>query len=171
MLAGVAVAVGRWPPFPGPPGPGKGPGEPWRNPPIPFRVPLTKAPMATVRLAFIFVAWAVVILPDETAASIRVVASVTRSLMIFWGSTFFDLASAAMLWPPCSAVFSWAGVRLRSLATMSRDGLAPSIGTAVPVTPGSLNVPVPLTKAPMAAVRLAFIFVAWAVVILPDETA
>src|SRR5437879_5319784 len=117
MLAGVAVAVGRWPPLPGPPGPGKGPRKPWRNPPIPLRVPLTKAVMAVVRLAFIFVAWAAVILPDETAASIRVVASVTRSLMIVCGSTFFDLASAAMLWPPCSAVFRSAALMLRSFAT------------------------------------------------------
>src|SRR5207253_4365188 len=101
-----------------------------------------------------------VILPDETAASMRVVASATRSLMIFWGSTFLDLASAAMLWPPCSAVFSSAGVMLRSFATMSRDGLAPSLGVRVP-----------LTKAVAFAVRPAFILVAWSDVIFPDETA
>src|SRR5713101_7207715 len=129
MLAGVAVAVGRWPPLPGPPGPWNGP----RNPgPNSSPVPLTNAVMAVVRLAFIVVAWAAVILPDETAASIRLVASVTRSLMIFWGSTFFDLASAAMLWPFPIAVFSSAAPMLRSLATMVRDGLAPSFGTPVP---------------------------------------
>src|SRR3984893_5411719 len=117
-LAGVAVLVGGTSPTPGCRGPPKGPRKPC---PFPGRVPFTKAVMPAVRLAFIFAAWAAVILPDETAASMRVVASATRSLMIFWGSTFFDLASAAMLWPPCSAVFSSAGVMLRSLATTCNE--------------------------------------------------
>ena len=97
--------------------PGIGTAVPVTRGSLNIRVPLTKAVMAVVRLAFIFVAWAAVILPDETAASIRVVASVTRSLMIVCGSTFFDLASAAMLWPPCSAVFRSAALMLRSFAT------------------------------------------------------
>src|SRR5437588_732251 len=111
MLAGVAVLVGSWPQPPGPLGPPRGPRKPC---PRPAPVPLTKAVALAVRPAFILVAWSDVIFPDETAASMRVVASATTSLMIFWGSTFFDLASAAMLWPPCSAVFSSAGVMLRS---------------------------------------------------------
>src|SRR6266851_3955289 len=122
-LAGVAVLVGRWPRPPGtlpngPPKPGPkcipGPG-----------VPFTKAVMPAVRLDLIVAAIAAVILPDETAASIRLVASATRSLMIFWTSTFLELAMAAMLCPARKALFRSAGVMVRSLATMSRDAAPP----------------------------------------------
>src|SRR4029077_10604704 len=124
ILAGVAGAVGGWPPSPGPLGRGRDSTKQSRTPPIPFKGALTKAPIAVVRLAFIFAAWAAVIFPDEAAASIRVVGSVIRSLMIFCGSTFFDLASEAMLWPPFSAVFRSAGVMLRSFATTCSEAPA-----------------------------------------------